>query len=334
MSKTLNHHKKKHNKTKRLRKGGKLRKSYKGGRHEFNLAQLKRNMKDGHHLFAVHSSDACGHCRQFKHEWEKIMERLPYNPKLTVARLGPDATDYMNNQYYRKHNYSVDAVPTIVYYIVNKEAPREYEGERDADKILKWFQELIKTAKENDLEITVKPKTEVIDRSVSFEEPDKFLEDQQFAEQEPEPEPEPELEPEQPQELEQRELLEEPEPKETERLEPEQQQVDKAANAFPSSPLSPASITETVSTKANELNEQLKSATESATNAVSDVGTRIANMFSSTKPEETPKQAQTPTTRPNVPQVPSLIGGIRRRKMTQRKHRKSKSTKKSRKSKK
>ena len=324
MSKTLKHQKRQHNKTKRLRKGRKSHRSHKGGRpSEFNLAQLKRDMRDGHHLFAVHSSDSCGHCKKFKREWDEIVERLTPNPNLTVAKLGPDATDYMNDEHYSKHNYSVNGVPTIVYYIVNKEAPREYEGERDADKILEWFQTLIKTAKENDLEITIKPKS---DQSVPFEEPDKFLEDQQFMEPEPEQPQQPELE--QPQ-------LEQPQPElEQQPQTPEPEQLDTIANAFPTAPLTPASITDTVSTKANELNEQLKSATESATNAVSDVGTKIANMFSSTKTEETPKPEQTPTTKPNVPQVPSLVGGIRRRNMTQRKHRKSKSTKKSKRSKK
>lgn len=333
----MRHHKKKHNKTRRLGKKFKSPNSQKGGRHEFNLAQLKRNMKDGHHLFAVHSSDACGHCRQFKQEWEKIMERLPYNPKLTVARLGPDATDYMNNQHYRKHNYSVDAVPTIVYYIVNKEAPREYEGERDADKILEWFERLTTTMKDNDLELTIKPKSEVMTQQpVSFEDDEPVSQDfKQPQGLEPHESLDEEQLNEEPQELKQQESLDEESlEQDLQQPEPLTQPVDTAANAFPSSPLSPASITETVSTKANELNEQLKSATESATNAVSDVGTKIANMFSSSDTKETPKPEQTPTTKPNVPQVPSLVGGIRRRKMTQRKHRKSKSTKKSKRSKK
>ena len=365
MTKTLKHYKRQHGRTRRLRKGGKAHKAHKahkGGKAyssaEFDLGQLKR-LEDGHHLFAVHSSDSCGYCKQFKPEWEQVIERLTPHPDLTVAKLGPAATDYMNNNHYGEHNYGVNGVPTIVYYVVNKEAPREYQGERTADEIIKW---LTKTMEENNLEVTIKPKAvadadadadavAVADADadadadaapVSFEEPEEVPEsfDQQLpssmdadaatTEQALVPAPESAT-------AASSELAPAPGPEST-------ATSDTMADAFPAAPLSPASIAATISTKANDLNDTLKSATESATsavsNTVSDIGNKLTNLFSSAPSTETPvpapaqTSAQETTAPLNVPQVPSLVGGLKRRKITRRKHRKSKSTRKSKKSKK
>ena len=342
MSKSLKHYKKQHNKSRRLRKR-------KGGRPysaaEFALDQLKGEMKDGQHLFAMHSRDSCTYCKQMKPAWERVVERLSHHPRLTVAKLGPDATDYMNDEYYSKHNYGVNGFPTIVYYIVNKKAPHEYDGKRTADEIIKW---LTKIMKENNLELTIKPKTdEDVEQPVSFEQPAEKVPESQGDEQleAPSSESAPESAP----------ASEESAPA---------VQADTMADAFPAAPLSPASIADTVSTKANELNDTLKTATESATNAVtstvSNIGNKLTNLFSSTPsteaqapaaqteepvpapaaaPAAAPAQTEEPVpapaqTVPAAPQVPSLVGGIKRRKMTRRKHRKSKSTRKSRKSRK
>ena len=331
MSKSLKHYKKQHNKSRRLRKR-------KGGRPysaaEFALDQLKGEMKDGQHLFAMHSRDSCTYCKQMKPAWERVVERLSHHPRLTVAKLGPDATDYMNDEYYSKHNYGVNGVPTIVYYIVNKKAPHEYDGKRTADEIIKW---LTKIMKENNLELTIKPKTdEDVEQPVSFEQPAEKVPESQGDEQleasssESAPESAPASEESAPASEESAPAV----------------QADTMADAFPAAPLSPASIADTVSTKANELNDTLKTATESATNAVtstvSNIGNKLTNLFSSTPSTEAqapaaqteepvPAPAQTV---PAAPQVPSLVGGIKRRKMTRRKHRKSKSTRKSRKSRK
>jgi len=356
MSKSLKHYKKQHNKSRRLRKR-------KGGRAysaaEFDLGQLKREMKDGQHLFAVHSRDSCIHCKRMRPAWERVVERLTHHPRLTVAKLGPDATDYMNNEYYSKHDYGVNGVPTIIYYIVNKKAPHEYHGERTADKIIEW---LTKTMKENNLELTIKPKSdEDVEQPVSFEQPEEVPEsqgDEQLelgapassesaatASSESAAESAPESSPESAQAS----------PESASESAPAVQ-ADTMADAFPAAPLSPASIADTVSTKATELNDTLKTATESATNAVtstvSDIGNKLTNLFSSTPSTDAqaPAAAATPAAEPAAapaaepakteepvpaaPQVPSLVGGIKRRKMTRRKHRKSKSTRKSRKSRK
>ena len=355
MSKTLKHYKKQHNRTRRLSKGRKGGKAYNTA--EFDLDQLKREIKnDGRHLFAVHSSKSCGHCKRFKPEWEKVIERLTPHPDLTVANLGSDATDYMNNEHYGKHNYGVNGVPTIVYYVVNKAAPCEYHGKRTADKIIQWLE---KTMKEHNLELTIKPKPEEnVEQPEEVPESFSDMQSQIGTEEVPEMQEPP---------------VQEQEPPVQEQEPPVQPPVqeDTIADAFPPAPLSPASITETISTKANDLNDTLKSATESATNAVastvSNIGNKLTNLFSSTPstpgPEtNAPPVAEAPaapapvapapapvapapaapapateqeTTAPlNVPQVPSLVGGIKRRKMTQRKHRKSKSTRKSKKTKK
>ena len=340
MSKSLKHYKKQHNKSRRLRKR-------KGGRPysaaEFALDQLKGEMKDGQHLFAMHSRDSCTDCKQMKPAWERVVERLSHHPRLTVAKLGPDATDYMNDEYYSKHNYGVNGVPTIVYYIVNKKAPHEYDGKRTADEIIKW---LTKIMKENNLELTIKPKTdEDVEQPVSFEQPAEKVPESQGDEQleAPSSESAPESAP----------ASEESAPASEESAPASEDsapavQADTMADAFPAAPLSPASIADTVSTKANELNDTLKTATESATNAVtstvSNIGNKLTNLFSSTPSTEAPaaapaaepaaEPAKTEEPVPAAPQVPSLVGGIKRRKMTRRKHRKSKSTRKSRKSRK
>ena len=86
MSKSLKHYKKQHNKSRRLRK----RKGGKGySATKLDLDQLKREMKGGRHLFAVHSRDSCIHCKRFKPEWDEIVKRLTPHPRLTVANLGP-----------------------------------------------------------------------------------------------------------------------------------------------------------------------------------------------------------------------------------------------------
>lgn len=338
MSKSLKHYKKQHNKSRRLRK----RKGGKGySATKLDLDQLKREMKGGRHLFAVHSRDSCIHCKRFKPEWDEIVKRLTPHPRLTVANLGPEETDFMNNEFYSKHNYGVSGVPTVVY-VVDKAPPHEYHGEHTADKIIKWLK---KTMKENNLELTIKPKSdEVVEQPVSFEQPAEVPESQGDEQLEaPSSESAPESAP----------ASEESAPA----LEPASEesvpevQADTIADAFPAAPLSPASIADTVSTKANELNDTLKTATQSATdtvsnavssatNAVSDIGNKLTNLFSSTPSTEAPAAepvaapVKTEEPAPAAPQVPSLVGGIKRRKMTRRKHRKSKSTRKSRKSRK
>ena len=362
MTKTLKHYKRQHNRTRRLRKGGKghkVRKVHKGGRAlrsaEFDLGQLKR-LGDEQHLFALHSSPTCGHCKDFEPEWTKVLESLPQHPNLTVAKLGQHETDYMNENHYGKHNYAVNGVPTIVYYVVNQ-PPREYNEERIAKKIIRW---LTKTMKQTGLEIT--PKQE----QVSYEQPEEVPEsfDQQLPSSMDADAIAPESESESESVAPESTLASVASSPESE-SEPTATATapDTIADAFPAAPLSPASIADTISTKANDLNDTLKSATESATTAVSstvsDIGNKLTNLFTpsasapatatapapapvmvpaaqtNTAPAAAPTQAQTETTAPlNVPPVPSLVGGVKRRKITRRKHRKSKSTRKTKKSRK
>ena len=149
MTKTLKHYKKHHNRTRRLRKKGGKRKQ-KGG---ITLSELKQAMnRDNHHFVALHSSPTCGYCKKFEPEWDEVLASLPQHPNLTVAKLGQHETDYMNANHYGRHNYAVNGVPTIVYYVVNQ-PPREYNEKRIAKNIIKW---LMKLMNENGLEITPK----------------------------------------------------------------------------------------------------------------------------------------------------------------------------------
>lgn len=356
MTKTLKHYKRQHNRTRRLRnKGGNKRRKQKGG---ITLSELKQAMnRDNHHVVALHSSPTCGHCKDFEPEWTKVLDSLPQHPNLTVAKLGQDGTDFMNNNHYGKHNYAVNGVPTIVYYVVNQ-PPREYNEKRIAKNIIKW---LMKLMNENGLEIT--PKQDKVQEQVSYEEPEEVPEsfDQQLPASMDADATAPESE----------STTDAPDSDsasaattaapESESASAETTAPDTMADAFPPAPLSPASIADTISTKANDLNDTLKSATESATSAVSstvsDIGNKLTNLFTpstetvpvatatvpATVPAAVPAEAPAPasatatapaqeTTAPlNVPQVPSLVGGRRR---TRRKHRKSKSTRKSKKSRK
>jgi hypothetical protein len=342
MTKTLKHYKKHHNRTRRLRKkGGNKRRKQKGG---ITLSELKQAMnRDNHHFVALHSSPTCGHCKKFEPEWDEVLASLPQHPNLTVAKLGQDETDFMNHDHYRKHNYAVNGVPTIVYYVVNK-APREYDGERTSDKIIEW---ITKTMKENNLEVTIKPKQD----QVSYEEPEEVPASFESDLLPPASATEAATEA-------ATDTMAEAATDTMADAAPDTMadaatatEPDTMADAFPAAPLSPASIAGTVSTAATDLNNTLKSATESATAAVSstvsNISDKLNNLFSSSAetapsvqapvapaPAAAPTDAQEATAPLNVPQVPSLVGGLKRRKITRRKHRKSKSTRKSKKSKK
>ena len=339
MTKTLKHYKKQHNKTqRRVRKGGKGRKGRKGGQsrmsEEIDLAELKELMgQPDRHLFALHSSEGCGHCKRFKPEWERIMSQLSPRPNLTVAKLGPGATDYMNAEHYAKHNYAVNGVPTIIYYIVNKQ-PREYNGERTAEKIIAWLTQVMA---DNNLEITIKPKSQqdaspypeevpvsnesAMTHSMATQSVTTQPDDESMATQSVTTQPD--------ESVATQSVTTQPDDESVATQSVTTQPQDTIADAFPLAPLPPAStFTETISTTANNLNNSIKSATESArdaaTNAASEIGTKLKNLFSSS-----PASAPAP-----VPAVPSLVGGVKRRKMTRRKHRRSKSSRKTKKSRK
>ena len=311
-----------------------------GGR-EFdkqNLHELKELLGNNRHLFAVHSDEeTCGHCRKFKPEWEKVLARLTPHPELTVAKLGPHATDYMNEHHYRKHNHTVNGVPTIIYYIVNvNKKPQEYDGEHTADKIIAW---LTKVLDDNNLEINIKSKSH--DDDASFEAPASDLapvSEPASATAEPEPVRT---------ELAQTELG----PAATE---PAQQPAQQVQDAFPQAPLTPASTlsnaTETIKTTAANVDSKIEqgvNAVKSVLSSEFDVGEKIGNLFSSAPAPATDNNgvaaanptattSESPDLVPNpvnVPAVPSLVGGVKHRR-TMRMHKKSKKSRKSRKSKK
>jgi hypothetical protein len=156
-SKSFSHRKRHSNKTQRLRK------ALTGGYYKVfpddqtDLHELKELLgQPNRHLLALHSSKGCGHCTKFEPEWNNVLDRLTPHPNLTVAKLGQGATNYMNKHHYRHHNHAVNGVPIIVYYIVNNK-PQEYDGERTADKIIDW---LTKVMADNNLELTIKPKSQ------------------------------------------------------------------------------------------------------------------------------------------------------------------------------
>jgi hypothetical protein len=309
------------NKTQRRRSSRKMN----GGMEfdEQNLHELKDlldndNNNNAGDLFALHSDEeSCGHCRQFKPEWENVLARVTPHPDLTVAKLGPHATDYMNEHHYRKHNHSVNGVPTIIYYTVNK-GPKEYDGERTADKIIAW---LTKVMADNNLEINIKSKSQEHDDDddASFEAP--------VSQMEPAPISEPVSEP-----------VSEPSLAQTDlgsaQMEPEPAQ--QAQDAFPEAPLPPASTlsnaAETIKTAAANVDNKIEEGVNTVKSALTsdfDVGGKLGNLFSSAPAPATDNNVTTP-----APLVPSLVGGVKHRRTMRKKFKKSKKSKKSRKSKK
>ena len=320
MTKSLKHHKSKrhNNKTQRRRKGRKGSRKMKGGYMVFpddetNLSKLETVMdKDNHHLLALHSSGTCDYCKQFEPEWEKVLDRLTPHPRLTVAKLGQGATDFMNTDHYSKHDHAVNGVPTIIYYIVNNK-PQEYDGERTADKIIEW---LTKVMADNNLELTIKSKTQDEDMSSA----PTHLDDSVIQEQYPEPSAA----------LDQTDMQTgaplEPADAPLTTTEPTTTEPTAATDAFPAAPLPPASTlskaTETIKGAAETVDNKIKQ----GVSAVTDVFTKdLGSLFSSNGNDN---KAGT------VPQVPSLVGGRRRTRHRRSKNKNSKNSKKSKKSKK
>ena len=353
MSKSLRHYKRHGNKTQRRRKGRKARKMT--GGNEFdgnNLHEFKELMnQNDRQLVALHSDEECTHCNQFKPEWDKVLDRLPPQSDMTVARLGPDVTDYMNEHHYRKHNHSVNGVPTIIYYIVNNK-PQEYDGERTADKIIAWLTQVMA---EHSMELTIKPKSQ------EGEEPAPSDLDAPFA---PPPldlaEPEPE------------QLGQEPE--QLGQYPAQMGQEPPLEDAFPQSPLPPASTlskaTETIKATAAKVDEKIEQGVTALKSAMtSDLGSLFSSSSDTNAATTTPALALAPALAPapanspvdvfpplpppavaaplpppppsqnlnpnpiNGQTTPSVVGGVRR-KFTRRRSKKSKKSKSSRKTRK
>jgi hypothetical protein len=357
MSKSLRHYKRHGNKTQRRRKGRKARKMT--GGNEFdgnNLHEFKELMnQNDRQLVALHSDEECTHCNQFKPEWDKVLDRLPPQPDMTVAKLGPDVTDYMNEHHYRKHNHSVNGVPTIIYYIANNK-PQEYDGERTADKIIAWLTQVMA---EHNMELTIKPKSQ---EGELGEEPAPSDLDAPFA---------PPLD-----------LAAEPMEQEPAQLgqlgqlEPVSQEP--LEDAFPQSPLPPASTlskaTETIKATAAKVDEKIEQGVTALKSALtSDLGSLFSSSSETNAATTTPAPALAPPALapannhvdvfppPPPPLVngsavaaplpppppsqnlnpnpmngqttPSVVGGVRR-KFTRRRSKKSKKSKSSRKSRK
>ena len=283
-SKLFSHRKRHSNKTRRLRK------ALTGGYYKVfpddqtDLHELKELLgQPNRHLLALHSSKGCGHCTKFEPEWNNVLDRLSLHPNMTVAKLGQGATDYMNEHHYRKHNHAVNGVPTIVYYIVNNQ-PQEYDGERTADKIIDW---LTKVMADNNLELTIKPKSQEparmdddvsvpthVDDSVPVDD----VSTHSVSTQAQEPEP---------------------------------------VDAFPQTPLPPASTLSKATATIQDAAKTVDNKIEQGVSAVKDVFTKDLNLGSLFSSDAKPLIAP-------IPAVPSLIGGVRR-KCTRRRRKQHKS---------
>lgn len=344
MSKTLKHHKRKQrraNKTQRLM----------GGRHsvfngnQSNLAELDALLSQpNHHVLAKHYSDTCTHCKNLEPEWENVMSSLKPNSAFTIANLDSDATDHMNENHYRNHNYGVNGVPTIVYINKIKTAkPKEYQGELVAKQIMDWFAKVVTDKR---LKITIESDMQASDNNDdkdsdlnAFPTPSVASVDLDQASAEPVLAPASES---------MTESMEEPNPfdqvpapaadetpfaQDTTTTAAATAAAEIAADAFPPAPLPQAS---TMSNAANAIKTTaaaIDNNIEQGVNTIKSALTseiNVGNLFSAA-PSKNQDLMPIPV---NVPAVPSLVGGINRRRYTRRKNRRSKSSRKSKKSRK
>ena len=321
-----------------MRKRCKARKQRKsrGGQGEFdgNLDGL------GENVLALHHSETCSHCKTFKPEWKEVLKRLrKVDPSLfTVAEVGPDATQFMNENYYET---PVNAVPTIVYIhkMDNDDVkPEVYEGERTASAIIAW---LAKTMAENHVKITIES---------DDADADAYAESQESHESFAKPEPEPEQDPEQDQE---QDPEQDPEPEPStfanDAFPPAPQQPDVDAEAAPplaaqepqaQNPSTLSKATDAIKNTASVVDDKIGKGVDAIKSAFTkDID--FGNMFSSKpKPDETgappanpvannpanPDLAPAPA---KVPAVPSLVGGRKNHRCTRRRTKsKSKSKRK------
>ena len=299
------------------------------------------------HLFALHSDEECGHCKRFEPEWNNVLDRLSPHPNLTVAKLDPDATNFMNNHHCRRLNHEVNAVPTVIYHTVNK--INEYDGELTANKIIDWLKQVMA---DNNLELTLKSKSQ-------DDEPDMHVEPPMSVEPVPIEQPVP-VEP---------VPVEQPVPVEPVPVEPDLTAFvappsdlatteSPSQDAFPQEPLSPESTLSNATEAIKDTVAGVDDTIEEGVTALKSALTGDIDLFSSSSPTADAFPAvpaivpAVPAVVPVVPAIvpvvpaapaqntPSVVGGVRRKctrrrnhkcKKSYRKHKKSKKSKKSKK---
>jgi hypothetical protein len=156
MSKSLRHYKRRNNKTQRKRRcssGGNK------GVMMFNKGNLNElgALLDNPHVLALHSSETCDHCKNFKPVWKRLAQRL--NSELAFAEFDPEASPFAQKKLHPEVN--VSGVPTIVYINKIKNKRVEYAGERTENAIMEWLM------KHSDKRIKITIETEDKDASAS-----------------------------------------------------------------------------------------------------------------------------------------------------------------------
>ena len=156
MSKSLRHYKRRNNKTQRKRRcssGGNK------GVMMFNKGNLNElgALLDNPHVLALHSSETCDPCKNFKPVWKRLARRL--NSELAFAEFDPEASPFAQKKLHPEVN--VSGVPTIVYINKIKNKRVEYAGERTENAIMEWLM------KHSDKRIKITIETEDKDASAS-----------------------------------------------------------------------------------------------------------------------------------------------------------------------
>ena len=318
MSKSLRHYKRRNNKTQRKRRcssGGKNRVMM------FNKGNLNElgALLDNPHVLALHSSETCGHCKNFKPVWEKLAQRL--NSEVAFAEFDPDASALAQKKLHPEVN--VSGVPTIVYINKIKNKPVEYSGERTEKAVMEWLM------KHSDKRIKVTIETEDKDAHAAESFPD-------IPESLPAPvslAPESLSAPDSFPESVSSDTLSQPVSETLSQPVSDtlsSDSVSDAAAAFPPAE-APASVVGTIQDATAKVDKAISSTVEKAKDALTkDID--LSGLFAST-PDAAPANTSLPQQAPiqTVPQVPSLGG--KKRKITRRKKSKKSNSKKTKKSK-
>jgi hypothetical protein len=317
MSKSLRHYKRRNNKTQRKRRCSSGGKNGVMMFHKGNLNGLGA-LLDNPHVLALHSSETCGHCKNFKPVWEKLAQRL--NSEVAFAEFDPDTSALAQKKLHPEVN--VSGVPTIVYINKIKNKPVEYSGERTENAIMEWLM------KHSDKRIKVTIETE--DKAPA---PESFTDI--------------------PESLPASESLSAPVSLAPDSLSapvslapdslsapvsdtlPESVSSDSVSDAFPPPAEAPASVVGTIQNATAKVDNAISSTVEKAKDVLTkDID--LSGLFAST-PDAAPAAAPAASSLPQqapiqpVPQVPSLGG--KKRKITRRKKSKKSNSKKTKKSK-
>ena len=95
----------------------------------------------------------CGHCKAFHPEYEKLAKSTKGLFKIGAVNCEEERE--------LAGKYKIEGFPTVIFFGENKEKAVEYEGDRDANKIINFLFEKAKTITNNKLKEKKQVKTDL-----------------------------------------------------------------------------------------------------------------------------------------------------------------------------